>query len=116
MSNEIDALDRALKRSGQPVILRKIPSTDVSCLALVRGYTPQQLVGGILLQDSLVIISPTPINAASWPGPQVGTIDVRIPAKGRGDIVVVAGVNRAVQTSVGIYVGSTLVRIEIQVR
>jgi hypothetical protein len=122
MANEIDSLNRALRRSGQPVILRKVTGTttqtftDLPCLALVRGYTPQQLVGGILVQDSHVIISPTPINAATWPGPQTGSTDVRIPSKSRGDIVIIAGANRAVQTAVGIYIGTNLVRIEIQVR
>ena len=35
--NEIDALDRGLRRSGQTVTLRCLPATDVVCLAVVRA-------------------------------------------------------------------------------
>jgi hypothetical protein len=123
MSNEIDALDRALKRSGQPVVLRLVVGTspqvftDVTCPAIVRGYTPQQLIGGITQQDSLVILSPTQINAADWPGLAQGAgQDVRIPSRNRGDLVMINGAKRAVQAGTGIFIGTTLVRIEIQVR
>lgn len=120
---EIDALDRALKRSGQPITLRKINGTaglnnvDVNCLALVRGYTPGELVGDIKQQDSFVVLSPTSINIAGWPGVQVdGKADIRIPSKARGDIAIIVNVLRSVQAAVGIYIGTTLVRIEMQVR
>lgn len=124
MANEIDALNRALRRSGQPVTLRKVTGTtsqtftDVDCLALVRGYTPQELVAGngIIQQDSKVILSPTEINAAVWPVVQSGPKDVRIPSKNRGDLCLINGAWRTVQAGVGIYIGSTLVRIELQVR
>lgn len=124
MANEIDALDRALKRSGFQITLRKVVGTtnqtfiDVVCPAMVRGYSPQQLVPGISLQDSHVIISPTQINAASWPYAQGSyTDDVRIPSKNRGDLIIINGRTRAVEAAVGIYLpNSTLVRIEIQVR
>lgn len=120
---EIDALDRALARSGQTVTLRKITgttsqtNTDVSCPAVVRGYSPNELVGDIIQQDSFVIISPTQINTAVWPIAQVdGQPDPRIPSKNRGDRCIINSVVRSVQAGVGIYIGTTLVRIEMRVR
>lgn len=118
MSVEIEALDRALARSGQSVTLRRLPTVDIEDVpALVRGYSPQELVDGITQQDSLVIISPTQINAEVWPGAQVsGQKDIRIPSKNRGDLCIINNETRSVQAGVGIYVGDTLVRIEFRVR
>jgi hypothetical protein len=121
---EIDALDRALKRTGQTITLRKIngtaglnPTDLVGIPAAIRGYTPEELTSDITQQDSKVIISPTQINTAVWPGIQVsGQADIRIPSKNRGDLCFVNGVKRAVQAAVGIYVQDVLVRIEAQVR
>lgn len=118
MTVEIDALDRALSRSGQTVTLRCLPTNDLAGIpAVVRGYRPEELTSNITQQDSLVIISPTQINAASWPGVQAPNVkDVRIPTKNRGDICIINNVQRAVQAGVGIYVQDVLVRIEMQVR
>jgi hypothetical protein len=113
----IDALDRALVISGSPITLRCPPSTDVECRAMVRGYASNELVDGITQQDSMVIISPTPINSAGWPGLVASdNRDIRIPNKNRGDIVIINGRHRKVQAGVGVYMGDTLVRIEMQVR
>jgi hypothetical protein len=126
MANEIDALNRGLRRTGQPVTLRKVTGTtsqtftDVVCQAVVRGYTPTELIAGsgIIQQDSKVILSPTEINAAVWPSAQVnGQPDVRIPSKNRGDIIRINGKDRFVQAGVGIYSpNNVLWRIEVQVR
>lgn len=113
MTVEIDALDRGLARSGQTVTLRRPPAVDLAGIpAVVRGYQPNELTEGITQQDSLVIISPTQINAAVWPG--VGQSP--IPSKNRGDSCIINGVTRSVQAGVGIYVRNVLVRIEFQVR
>lgn len=118
MTVEIRALDRALARSGQTVTLRALPTIDLTGIpALVRGYQPDELTSNITQQDSLVILSPTQINAAVWPAIQVsGQKDIRIPSKNRGDICIVNNVQRAVQAGVGFYVKDILVRIELQVR
>lgn len=117
MTKEIDALDKSLARAGQTVTLRRLPTTDVICPASIRGYTPQELTSNITQQDSKVILSPTQINAAIWPGTQVPTLpDIRIPSKNRGDLCEINGVFRTVQAGVGIYVQDVLVRIELQVR
>lgn len=123
--DEIDALDRGLKRAGQTITLTRIainglPAVSVDCPASIRGYTPQELVNGITQQDSKVILSPTQINAEGWPGIQVsGQPDIRIPSKTRGDTCTINGNKRSVQAGVGIYLPGNpdkLVRIELQVR
>lgn len=118
MSVEIEALDRALSRSRQTITLRALPAVDLAGVpAVVRGYAPNELVDGITQQDSFVVISPTQINAAGWPGAQVsGQRDIRIPNKNRGDLCIINGQTRAVQAGVGIYVRDVLVRIEFRVR
>ncbi len=43
--------------------------TEVTCVAFVRGYRPDELVGEIQQGDREVRISNDEIAAASWPGP-----------------------------------------------
>jgi hypothetical protein len=120
--NEIEALNRALKRAGQTITLRKVTGTtsqtftDVVCRAVVRGYSPNELIGGIVQNDSFVILSPTEINTAVWPTAQGAGPDVRIPSRNRGDLVIINGRSRTVQAGIGYYVQDALVRIEMQVR
>lgn len=123
--DQIDALDRALKRSGFKITLRKVSGTTsqtftdlLNVPAMVRGYSPQEIVagGGIIQTDSHVIISPTQINLATWPFVQGTGADVRIPSRNRGDLCSINGVWRTVVAGVGLYMGSDLVRIEMQVR
>lgn len=60
---------------GQPVTLQRLTGTttqvrhDVVCQAVVRGYKPVQLVGGIILGDRQVTISNVEIAHTQWPGP-----------------------------------------------
>jgi hypothetical protein len=60
---------------GQPVTLQRLTGTttqvrhDVVCQAIVRGYEPVQLIGGIILRDRQVAISNAEIAHAQWPGP-----------------------------------------------
>jgi hypothetical protein len=121
MNPDILALDRALARTGEPVMLRRITGTtnqswvDVEVMALVRGYRPEQLVGGIVQTDSLVILSPTSIFGAQWPGGVVpgSTVDARLPKK--GDKAIIRGAARNVETVGPIYSRGELVRIEMRV-
>lgn len=118
-------LDRQLAANGLKVKLRKTPASggspalnSVDCMAFVRGSVPQQLVGQIMQGDTNVIISPTEINAAGWPGASVPTLptdqDPRVPVQ--GDSVVINGKPRKiVAPPQGIYLAGTLVRINIQV-
>ena len=89
----------------------------VTCRAFVRGYAAQELVGGIAQTDSKIVMSPTEIARAGWPGPNSSVTptnqDRRVPRK--GDAVVIAGRKRAVEAAGGIYLGGELVRIEMRV-
>lgn len=115
-------LDAALAADGEWIELwretgtQKIPF-KVRCRAFVRGYAAQELVGGIAQTDSKLIMSPTQIIRAGWPGPNSSATptdqDRRVPRK--GDAVVIAGRKRAVETAGGIYLGGELVRIEMRV-
>lgn len=118
-------LDRMLTAFGQDVTLRRITgttnqsNTDCTCRALVRGYRADELAGGIIQGDSLVILSATDIIAAQWPGGQPVTsppngLDVRVPRK--GDKIVSAGKVRNVEAADPVYIDGQLHRINIQVR
>lgn len=122
---EIADLDAALAQDGQPITLRRVLSVDtetyvdVTCQAFVRGYQPNELVNGITQQDRSVILSPTQINAAEWPGDDPVSVEVpdaRIPSRNRGDKCVIDTIECAVQSAQGIWIGSTLVRIDMRVR
>lgn len=118
----ITALDSALARVGQSIRLQRLTGTqqipfEVECLAMVRGYSPDELVGGIAQQDSMVILSPSEIERKGWPGPQSSAdpsnVDRRIPRK--GDRVFINGKARNVEAAAGLYVADVLVRIEMRV-
>jgi hypothetical protein len=107
----VAALNRQLASKGEPVVLRRPLTTnpvtyqDVTVQAFVRGYKPQELIGGINQGDSIIILSPTQMVAAGWP----------IPPKA-SDKAVYQGRTRNVQTCSPITIGSTAVRYELQVR
>lgn len=118
---DIADLDAALAADGETIELQRLLGTQlipvkVTCRAFVRGYAPNELIGGITQQDSKVIISPTEITRAGWPGPQTPPFtnqDRRVPKK--NDRAIIAGKPRSVEASVGFYVGGILVRIEMRV-
>ncbi|MFD1623890.1 hypothetical protein [Azospirillum griseum] len=122
MIPEIAALDRALAVAGEPVLLRRFygvnprTSVDVECMAFVRGYKPQELIGSITQTDIFVILSPTEIERAKWPGGSglSGTPDPRVPRK--GDSLVVRGTMRNVEAVGPVYARGELVRIEMNVK
>jgi|SRR5579885_1059441 len=114
-SPEIAALDEALAAVGEDIVLRRVvgedPSTtniDVTCRAVVRTFEPEELVGGIAQTMSKVIISPSEISAAGWPG-----VTPNIPQ--RLDQVVIAGRVKDIEAVDPIYVRGVVVRIELQV-
>ena len=121
----ISSLDRALSRNGELAILQRPIGNNQAWLSVevnaqVLGYQPHELVAGsgIVQGDSKVIISPTQINAAQWPGGYVADAqhqgDQRIPIK--FDRMMIAGRPRAVQAATPRYLAGELVRIEVQVR
>ncbi|KFC73200.1 hypothetical protein FG93_01944 [Bosea sp. LC85] len=101
----ISDLDQELGESGQSVTLSRPAGgpADLVCQAFVRGYKPEQLVGAITQQDSLVILSPTALAAVAWPVPE------------GGDRVKVGAVWKRVQAAGPIYMAGVLVRVELQV-
>lgn len=124
MTDFITALDDALKRAGSDITLRRVtgqaPTTansDVTVRAAVRSFQPQELVGGISQTDSHVIISPTQIVAAGWPGdgetPSSSIPDPTLPRI--NDKLVIAGRVRNVKVVQPIYINGELVRIEMDV-
>jgi hypothetical protein len=116
----IRSLDDSLRRKGQDVRLQRLAANvsvaEVTVRAFVRGYAPEELVGGIAQNDSKMIFSPTQIQSASWPSPAVtaANLDARVPIK--GDRVFIAGKARNIEAAVGIYMDNVLVRLEAQVK
>lgn len=122
---EVIELDKSLLVDGEDVTLRRVVGTtnqvniDVVCRAFVRRYQAQELAGTIIQGDSQLILSPSQIIAAQWPGGLSPTasdaaLDHRVPRK--DDKVVVQGKTRNVEMAAPIYVANELVRIELQVR
>lgn len=114
-------LNQALVEDGQPIRLQRLVNvggsqmpTEVTCQAFVRGYQPQELVGGITQQDVKVIFSPTEIIAASWQSGRPANEDTRVPMK--GNRVFINGRARNVEAAAGLYMAGDLVRIEMQCR
>jgi hypothetical protein len=115
-------LDAALASDGEWIELwretgqQRVPF-KVRCRAFVRGYAAQELVGGIAQTDLKIVMSPTEIVRAGWPGPNSSAMstnqDRRVPRK--GDAVIISGRKRAVETAGGIYVAAELVKIEMRV-
>jgi hypothetical protein len=64
-----------ISQFGQPVTLQRTTGGltqvrhDVVCQAIVRGFEPVQLIGGIVQGDRQVVISNAEIADAQWPGP-----------------------------------------------
>jgi hypothetical protein len=128
MADLIAALDNALAATGEDVILRRVVGTapntanvDVTCRARVDAMTTEQLSAGILATDLNVIISPTQINNAQWPGGNIPAlppfnIDQRIPREGGPDKVLLRG--KPVKTVAFVdakIINGELVRIDMRV-
>jgi hypothetical protein len=119
-------LDAALAAVGETIRLVRLignprtgqSSTEVACRAMIRGYAPSDLANnsGITQQDQQIIVSPTAIRAADWPGPggQRGPGDPLVPRQ--GDRVLSNRGVLTIQAATGLYLDDTLVRIEIQAR
>lgn len=103
MTAEIVALDAALARAGQDVVLKRTSSGtgDVPLRAAVRGFRPDELVGGIKQGDRSVVISPSRLGG--------------VPVKA-GDALVIAGKRHNVETVDLINVQGVLVRLNLVVR
>jgi hypothetical protein len=122
----IAMLRRQIAAHGQDVQLERVtqgPSGtqiiySVDVRAFVRGYHPDELVGGIIQGDSKVTLSAVEIEAQGWPGPNSSTTptrqDRRIPRK--GDDVWIEGRKRNIENAIPFYLNGQLVRIELNAR
>jgi len=114
----ISALDRQLAQHGQSVTLRHQPdpnvaAVDVTLNAFVRDYRPAEIINGSGLAqgDTLITLSPKAITAANWPGSVTTSADKSVPTI--LDKIKVAGVWRKIKAPKPIYLGGTLVRIDL---
>lgn len=128
MSDLISALDNALASYGEDVILRRVIGTgvnvsniDVKCRARVDAASVQEVVAGIPATDLNIIMSPTQINDAQWPGgsvPQIPpfNVDQRVPRVNGPDKVLLRGAApRTVAFSDPKFINGELVRINLRV-
>ncbi len=113
-------LDRQLAAKGKTATLRKtVPNgspVDIAVRIKLSDYKPQELAGPIIQGDSKVVLSPTEIIAANWPGGAAtgnGT-DKRVPVN--GDKIIIAGRTRNIEAASPVYLDDALVRIDLQVR
>lgn len=126
MAAELRALDAALARSGEEIVLTRTVrrsgsdiTVPVTCRAAVRALKLEEVVGNFQMSDQLVILSPSQIFAAAWPGqdddiPVGSTVDHRIPRA--NDIVKARGRDMRVILPKSFFVAGELVRIELVVR
>lgn len=110
----IASLDRQLAAHGQWATLRRYSGTgtsrtptDVAVRIRADDYRPEELAGGIEQGATRVIMSPSQILAAGWPGP----LDwPRI-----GDALVIDGREREVQSAPPVRLDGVVVRINLTV-
>ncbi|SHJ70226.1 hypothetical protein SAMN05444159_1268 [Bradyrhizobium lablabi] len=127
MSYLIAALDDALAQAGEDIILRRVIGTapnqvniDVKCRARVNAATVQQLVAAIPATEMNVILSPTQINNAQWPGGHIPLqppfdVDQRIPRVGGADKMIVRNVLRSITFVDAKVINGELVRLDVRV-
>ena len=123
MIPEVAALNRAIARAGQSITITRTSGSlpnqvtlSLECRAIVRAYRTEQLIGTVTQGDSNVILSPTDIDRAQWPGGQSPTVttDVRIPKT--TDKLVFLGRSCSIIACKPLYIRGVLARIDLQVR
>ena len=100
----------AIEEAGELITLRRLAPKgirfDVQCMAMVRQFRRDQLIGDIAQGDRRIIISNREIEARQWPGPPIA-----------GDQVIIAGRTATLTINpVTIRVGTEIVRHVMQVR
>lgn len=121
-------LDRWLQARGEDVVIRRrtqagATSSNVDCTvpAIVRALTREQLTSGVSQQNFFIIISPTHIASAQWPGGRTptGTLpgglinlaDPRIPVL--NDQLIFRGRTQNIQRVAPVFDGGQCIRIEL---
>lgn len=119
----IAALDRALAIAGSDAILRRIygsggnlVNSDVGVRVKANAVTEKELESGIAQTDSKVIMSPSQIASAQWPGGELPSRTVPDPTLPRRmDKLIVDGRVRNVEFVEPIRFAGELVRIEMRI-
>jgi hypothetical protein len=120
-------LDRFLKRHGEPVWLQRqvgtagaITRVRVEIKAWVKSMMEDQMIASITQQNYMVIVSPTELFKAKWPGGQppspdtFGIIDAsdrRIPET--TDAIYIRGKPRTIKNVQPVFDGGSCIRIEL---
>lgn len=126
MSSLIAALDAGLSAYGEDIILRRVSGSapsqtnvDVTCRARVDGINTGPSAPGPKEATFEIIISPTQIDVAQWPGDAVLpplNVDQRIPRIGGPDKIIMRGENpRTIVFSDPKIINGELVRINLRV-
>lgn len=123
MFDLVAQLDAFLADQGEDVILRRETDgapIDVACKARVDALSTAQVAAGITATELNVVLSPTPITAAGWPGTSTPAapfnVDQRIPVMGGADKILMRGAAPRTITFVDAkIIGGKLVRINLRV-
>lgn len=126
-------LDRRMRLRGEPCELIRTVGTGtqtknrVNARCIVKPLTVQQLVGGLTQTNYMIIMSPTDLRRAGWPGAR-GPATVasgNLPSGDRppkdfvlpttNDAIYFRGTQKAIQRVAPIYDGGECVRIELTV-
>jgi hypothetical protein len=115
----IAALDDALAEAGQDVVLRRVvgaTNIDVKCRASVRNWRlkEEQIEGGVATSVKIIVISPTDVAKAQWPGGSLPgqTVDPSIPR--RNDKLIFDGRVHNVEAVAPYTLGNQTVRYELE--
>lgn len=123
MSAERDALDAALAARSEDITLRRqiaagtnVANIDVPCRARVDTVSAEEIAGTIAVSDLKVIMSPTQILAAQWPGgvpanPVTNSGDPRMPRI--TDFVIARGKVRQIKMVDPKIIGDEWVRVNL---
>lgn len=127
MNALVSALDRGLAAAGEWVTLRRVVgddtnvvNVDVMCRARVDAIDNTVNAAGLRTSEFNIIISPTQINEAQWPGGSLvepSDIDQRIPRINSTDQILMRGEKRP-RTITFVdpkIIGDELVRINLRV-
>jgi hypothetical protein len=124
MNQHIVDLDNSLAQNGRDAILRRIygiaPNTsqvDVAVLIHMDSTTETHITGGIAQTEAKVIMSPSEIAAAQWPGGEVA--DAANPTPNwprRLDRLIVDGHVCSIEYVDPKVIRGELVRIELTIR
>lgn len=122
----ISSLDSNLQAIGEDIVLRYVAGSggsetalDVVCRARVTSLSNEEIAAGITQDQQNVIISPTQITAAGWPGTAPSNAppfqpDQRIP-RVNVDQAIVQGRLRTIMFVAPQFINGTLVRIDMRV-